>query len=66
MRVDLLVLLHFWYLITKMFLFSLILVQINNAEPEKYVLQGGGLPGSYVFDQMHFHWSAEHTINGKR
>lgn len=24
---------------------------------------GGGLGGRYRFDQMHFHWSSEHTIN---
>ena len=27
---------------------------------------GGGLPGNYIFDQMHFHWASEHTINSGR
>ncbi|XP_043289086.1 putative carbonic anhydrase 3 isoform X2 [Venturia canescens] len=29
-------------------------------------LKGGGLSSTYVFDQMHFHWGAEHTIDGNR
>ncbi|XP_024939337.1 putative carbonic anhydrase 3 isoform X2 [Cephus cinctus] len=29
-------------------------------------LKGGGLPSTYVLEQMHFHWGAEHTIDGTR
>lgn len=29
-------------------------------------LSGGILQSEYVFEQMHFHWGAEHTINGLR
>lgn len=29
-------------------------------------MTGGGLPGIYVMDQMHFHWASEHTINEER
>ncbi|KFB37844.1 AGAP004895-PA-like protein [Anopheles sinensis] len=40
-------------------------VQVNNADPA-VSLQGGGLPGRFVLDQMHFHWGSEHTIAGVR
>lgn len=30
------------------------------------LLSGGGLQTNYQLDQMHFHWEAEHTINGYR
>ncbi|KAF7995028.1 hypothetical protein HCN44_004500 [Aphidius gifuensis] len=30
------------------------------------LLSGGGLETNYQLDQMHFHWEAEHTINGYR
>lgn len=29
-------------------------------------LMGGGLPTTYVLEQIHIHWSAEHTIDGVR
>ncbi|KAG7187578.1 hypothetical protein KM043_016647 [Ampulex compressa] len=29
-------------------------------------LEGGSLPATYVLEQMHFHWSAEHTVDGVR
>lgn len=29
-------------------------------------LSGGGLPAMYVLEQMHFHWGAEHTVDGSR
>ncbi|XP_011152005.3 putative carbonic anhydrase 3 isoform X1 [Harpegnathos saltator] len=29
-------------------------------------LSGGSLPSVYVLQQMHFHWSAEHTVDGFR
>lgn len=29
-------------------------------------LSGGSLPSVYVLEQMHFHWSAEHTVDGVR
>lgn len=29
-------------------------------------LSGGSLPSVYVMEQMHFHWSAEHTVDGFR
>lgn len=29
-------------------------------------LSGGNLLSVYVFEQMHFHWSAEHTVDGLR
>lgn len=29
-------------------------------------MEGGGLPGKYVLDQMHFHWGSEHTVDGRR
>lgn len=41
-------------------------VQIQVGAPENIVLRGGGLDEEYVFDQMHFHWGSEHTINGRR
>lgn len=43
-----------------------ILVQIDIPKEQKYLLTGGGLPGIYQMDQMHFHWASEHTINSKR
>lgn len=30
------------------------------------ILKGGALEQEYVFDQMHFHWGSEHTIDGRR
>lgn len=41
-------------------------VQIDISPEQEYVLTGGGLPGAYVMDQMHFHWGSEHLINGQR
>ncbi|CAL1682740.1 unnamed protein product [Lasius platythorax] len=29
-------------------------------------LSGGSLPSIYILEQMHFHWSAEHTVDGLR
>ncbi|XP_011343981.1 carbonic anhydrase 2 isoform X2 [Ooceraea biroi] len=29
-------------------------------------LSGGSLPSVYILEQMHFHWSAEHTVDGQR
>ncbi|XP_058444995.1 carbonic anhydrase 1-like [Malaya genurostris] len=40
-------------------------VQIDNTDPS-VTLYGGGLPGRFVLDQMHFHWGSEHTINSVR
>lgn len=40
-------------------------IQINS-ESRKYKVSGGGLNGTYVFEQMHFHWPSEHTIDNKR
>lgn len=30
------------------------------------LLEGGDLPSTYILDQMHFHWGAEHTVDGIR
>lgn len=30
------------------------------------VISGGGLDSNYQLEQMHFHWDAEHTIDGHR
>lgn len=40
-------------------------VQVDNDDPT-VSLYGGGLPGKFVLDQMHFHWGSEHTIEGVR
>ncbi|XP_058834208.1 putative carbonic anhydrase 3 isoform X2 [Topomyia yanbarensis] len=40
-------------------------IQIDNTDPS-VTLYGGGLPGRFVLDQMHFHWGSEHTINSVR
>ncbi|ETN63333.1 carbonic anhydrase [Anopheles darlingi] len=40
-------------------------VQVNNNDTS-VTIQGGGLPGRYVLDQLHFHWGSEHTIDGVR
>lgn len=29
-------------------------------------LSGGSLPSVYILEQMHFHWDAEHTVDGQR
>ncbi|XP_068987560.1 carbonic anhydrase 6-like isoform X1 [Bombus flavifrons] len=29
-------------------------------------LEGANLPSTYILEQLHFHWPAEHTINGVR
>jgi len=29
-------------------------------------LSGGSLSSVFVLEQMHFHWSAEHTVDGLR
>lgn len=41
-------------------------LQINAHPDQPILLQGGGLPGTFQFDQMHFHWGSEHLINGVR
>jgi carbonic anhydrase len=41
------------------------IVQISTV-PGPISIAGGGLNGNYIFDQMHFHWASEHTINGGR
>lgn len=41
-------------------------VQINVKAPSDMVMIGGGLTGRYVFEQMHFHWGSEHTLDGRR
>ncbi|XP_063704668.1 carbonic anhydrase 2-like [Culicoides brevitarsis] len=41
-------------------------LQINAHPSQKMLVMGGGLPGTYEFDQLHFHWGSEHTINGRR
>ena len=40
-------------------------VQVN-VVPGPQTIKDGGLPGVYIFDQMHFHWASEHTIDGNR
>jgi carbonic anhydrase len=45
------------------FVFPSLSVQINVG---RHILFGGGLPGTFLLDQMHFHWGSEHTINGRR
>lgn len=40
-------------------------IQISAAPGPIYV-SGGGLNNAYIFDQMHFHWSSEHTIDSRR
>lgn len=41
-------------------------VQIDIPIDQEYLIAGGGLPGIYKMDQMHFHWASEHTIDTKR
>lgn len=41
-------------------------VQIDLTDSQECLMTGGGLPGIYVMDQMHFHWASEHTINRER
>ncbi|XP_049300265.1 carbonic anhydrase isoform X2 [Anopheles funestus] len=40
-------------------------LQISNQDPA-VTIQGGGLGGRFVLDQMHFHWGSEHTIDSTR
>lgn len=40
-------------------------IQIDNTDTSVN-LYGGGLPGKFILDQMHFHWGSEHTIDGVR
>lgn len=47
-------------------IFFFLLVQIDIPKDQEYLLTGGGLPGIYRMDQMHFHWASEHTIDNKR
>lgn len=48
------------------FVSTLITVQIDVPNDQEYLITGGGLPGIYKMDQMHFHWSSEHTLDSKR
>lgn len=41
-------------------------IQLDVPEGQDYIMTGGGLPGTFLLDQMHFHWGSEHTINGDR
>lgn len=38
-------------------------VRLNGVPP---VLSGGNLQSVYVLEQLHFHWGAEHTVDGSR
>ncbi|XP_052872518.1 carbonic anhydrase 1-like [Anopheles cruzii] len=40
-------------------------VQVNNLDTSVTIL-GGGLPGRFILDQLHFHWGSEHTLSGVR
>nr|XP_040226281.2 carbonic anhydrase 1-like isoform X1 [Anopheles coluzzii] len=40
-------------------------IQINNRD-SAITMQGGGLGGRFVLDQMHFHWGSEHTLDDTR
>lgn len=48
----------------------IISVQVD-MEDHTIKVTGGGLPGTYIVDQFHFHWGSddtrgsEHEINGK-
>lgn len=41
-------------------------VQVIIPEDKQIEVSGGGLPGTYIFEQMHWHWWSEHTIDGLR
>ncbi|XP_055324799.1 carbonic anhydrase 1 [Sitodiplosis mosellana] len=41
-------------------------LQIDIPNNQEYLITGGGLPGIYKMDQMHFHWASEHTLDSKR
>lgn len=41
-------------------------VQINVPDGQEFLISGGGLTSTYQMVQMHFHWAAEHTLNGRR
>ncbi|XP_037028764.1 putative carbonic anhydrase 3 [Bradysia coprophila] len=41
-------------------------LQIDVTDGQEYLMTGGGLPGTFVMDQMHFHWASEHTLNNER
>lgn len=45
---------------------SIFTVQIDISGGQEYLMTGGGLPGTFVMDQMHFHWASEHTLNSER
>ncbi|CAG9765380.1 unnamed protein product [Ceutorhynchus assimilis] len=39
-------------------------VRLQNIEAP--TVHGGGLPGTYQLDHLHFHWQSEHTMNNYR
>ncbi|KAJ6638389.1 Carbonic anhydrase 2 [Pseudolycoriella hygida] len=41
-------------------------LQIDITDGQEYLMTGGGLKGTYMMDQMHFHWASEHTLNNER
>lgn len=41
-------------------------IQVTNGNFGDISIKGGGLGETYVFDQFHFHWSSEHTIQERR
>ncbi|XP_066152640.1 putative carbonic anhydrase 3 isoform X1 [Euwallacea fornicatus] len=39
-------------------------VRLQDISPPK--VHGGGLPGTYILDHLHFHWQSEHTMSNYR
>lgn len=54
------------FLCIHLFVYLFTTVQIDIPSDQVYLITGGGLPGIYKMDQMHFHWASEHTIDSTR
>lgn len=40
-------------------------VKLSVEDEDKPKLSGAGLSGTFILNDIHFHWPSEHTINGK-
>lgn len=65
LTVLLLLRLLFWCYTCSTNLFAVEIGEFNKLDMP-IVLRRGNLPSTYILEQMHFHWDAEHTIDGVR
>ena len=54
---------HACYNICDLQLFTVVQINLDSSTSSVF---GGGFRSKYILEQLHFHWSSEHTIDGRR